>query len=283
MRTSPQTIVITGASDGIGAAAARKASRLGHRVVVVGRSPAKTEAVAAEIGAEFHVADFSELAQVARLARDLQEGLDRIDVLANNAGGLFAERRTTSDGLEQTFQVNHLAGFLLTARLMPLLTASRARVVQTSSMAARTVWRFHPEDLQTEHGYTPLKAYSRAKLANALFALELQRRHAGDGVTAASFHPGVIASNFAATGKPHVRALYANPLSRRILATSESGADRLLWLATTPEGAGWSAGAYHERNRPTSLPRRLNPTESATQLWEASERLLADRGLHTPR
>ncbi|WP_229661865.1 SDR family NAD(P)-dependent oxidoreductase [Phycicoccus endophyticus] len=270
--------MITGASDGIGAAAARAAARDGHRVVVVGRSPQKTAVVAAELGVPYHLADYSELAQVVRLAEELTGRYERIDVLANNAGGIFAERRVTGDGLEQTFQVNHLAGFLLTARLRPLLAASGARVVQTSSMAVRTVRRYDLDNVQFAAGYTPMKAYSYAKLENALFARELQRRADAEGITATAFHPGVIASNFGSTGRASFRWLYANPISRRVLATPEDGARRMLQLALAPEDAGWEPGGYHERNRPAALPARLHPDEAAAGLWNLSKQLLAERG-----
>jgi NAD(P)-dependent dehydrogenase (short-subunit alcohol dehydrogenase family) len=107
-----KTIIITGASDGIGAAAARKLHSDGHHVIVVGRSAQKTEAVAAEIGAPYHVADFANLADVRRLARELEAAYPQIDVLANNAGGVFGDRTKTVDGFEKTFQINHLSPFL---------------------------------------------------------------------------------------------------------------------------------------------------------------------------
>ena len=125
-----RTVVITGASDGIGAAAARRLHADGHRVVVVGRSP-ETRAVAAELGVQHHVADFARLDDVRALAADLAS-LERIDVLANNAGGIFGDRTLTADGFEKTLQVNHLAPFLLTALLLDTLLASGAAVVNLS-------------------------------------------------------------------------------------------------------------------------------------------------------
>jgi hypothetical protein len=128
-------VVITGASDGIGAAAARRLHADGHTVVIVGRSVGKTRAVAAELGADSYVADFTRLDDVARLAGQLRAACPRIDVLANNAGGMFGEKTTTADGFEKTFQVNHLAPFLLTRLLLDTLITSRASVLQTSSTA----------------------------------------------------------------------------------------------------------------------------------------------------
>ena len=130
-----RTIVITGASDGIGAAAARNLARAGERIVVVGRSPEKTAAVGAELGVDYFVCDFAELSQVRELAAVLRERYPRIDVLVNNAGGIMRGHELTVDGHEKTFQINHLAPFLLTTELMDVLTASRATIINTSSAA----------------------------------------------------------------------------------------------------------------------------------------------------
>ena len=163
------TIIVTGASAGIGAASARQLRARGHDVVIVGRSPAKTEALAREIGVPFHVADYARLADVRRLATELAR-YDRIDVLANNAGGIMGGREVTADGFEKTFQVNHLAPFLLTRLLLARLVASRAKVIQTSSGAAN-LWgrKFDIADLQNPRGYRPERAYGNGKLANILF------------------------------------------------------------------------------------------------------------------
>src|SRR6478752_7317375 len=192
-----RTIVITGASDGIGASAARTLAAQGENVVVVGRSKGKTERIAAEIGADYFVADFAELAQVRRLAAQLKEKHPRIDVLANNAGGIMGARELTVDGHEKTFQINHLAPFLLTTELLDLLTASRATIINTSS-AANGFGRLDLTDLNSERSYSTNRAYGTAKLANILFTAELQNRYGKDGIAAAAFHPGVVATNFAA-------------------------------------------------------------------------------------
>ena len=131
-----RVVVVTGGSDGIGAAAARMLASRGDEVVIVGRSPDKTRAVAAETGTEGHVADFTRLDQVRDLARELRARHSRVDVLLNNAGLIAGPQRTvTPDGHELTFQVNHLAGFLLTMLLREPLAAARGRVITTSSRA----------------------------------------------------------------------------------------------------------------------------------------------------
>ena len=132
-----KTIVITGGSDGIGRAAARALSEAGHTVVVVGRSVDKTKAVAEEVGGHHHIGDFSRLDDVRRLADELLEHYPVIDVLCNNAGGIMGPRRTTVDGHEMTFQVNHLAPFLLTKLVLPRLITSKATVIATSSSVNR--------------------------------------------------------------------------------------------------------------------------------------------------
>lgn len=177
-----RTIVITGASDGIGAAAARRLHADGHRVVVVGRSPEKTRALAGELGVEHHVADFARLDDVRALAAALAGCHERIDVLANNVGGIFGKRTLTVDGFEKTLQVNHLAPFLLTALLMDTLLASGAAVVNTSSVAAKRFGSLDLNDLGNAARYSPEKAYGDSKLANILHARELHARFCDDAL-----------------------------------------------------------------------------------------------------
>jgi len=271
-----RTIVITGASDGVGAAAARALAGRGHEVVLVGRSPQKTSALAGELGASHHVADFASLAQVRRLAAELDAAYPRIDVLANNAGGIMGSRRTvTEDGNELTFQVNHLAGFLLTTLLMDKLIANRASVVQTSSIAARMAGRVDLDNLQLEHGYSAQAAYGASKLENILFTRELHRRFHDRGISAAAFHPGVVASNFALDTDNPMRFVYAVGFLRRLFTISpERGADQLVWLAGGTAGTTWHSGEYYEKRRPARSAAQAGDTEAARRLWEESERLV---------
>ncbi|MEV7630748.1 SDR family NAD(P)-dependent oxidoreductase [Actinoplanes sp. NPDC089786] len=158
-----KTIVITGASNGIGAAAARRLTNAGHHVVIVGRSAQKTAAIAREIGADHHVADFSRLDDVRRLAAAVDARYAHVDVLANNAGAYFPEPTRTVDGFQATFQVNHLAPFLLTRLLMDKLITSRAAVIQTSSAGAR-MGRVDQDDFERDKNFNPRVAYATAKL-----------------------------------------------------------------------------------------------------------------------
>jgi len=269
-----RTIVITGASDGIGAAAARQLHAAGHDVVVVGRDRDKTERVADELGVTRFVADFADLAEVRELAAGLRNGVPRIDVLANNAGGVFGERRLTSDGHEITFQVNHLAPFLLTNLVLDRLIDGGASVIQTSSAAAQRFSRFDIDDLEAIRNHSASRAYGNAKLANVLFTRELDRRYAADGVSAAAFHPGVIASSFAASSRGLWRWMYTNPLTRRLLTPVEVGGARLAWLAAGEPGRDWQRGAYYARNRMATTHPLADDARIARELWERSAALV---------
>ena len=269
-----KTIVITGASDGIGAAAARALHRKGHQVVVIGRSPEKTRAVAQELGVDSYVADFTDLDAVRALAEQLRTAFPRIDVLANNAGGVFGDRSKTVDGHERTLQVNHLAPFLLTNLLLDVLTASRATVIQTSSVAARLYGKLDLADLENDNRFSAAKAYGDAKLENILFTRELHARCGAEGLNAVAFHPGFIATGFAAqTNSAAMKLVYGNPVSRRFLRSADAGADQLVWLATTPAGVGWVPGGYYEKRK---IARRVNPQSTDAELgrglWAASAR-----------
>jgi NAD(P)-dependent dehydrogenase (short-subunit alcohol dehydrogenase family) len=272
----PKTIVVTGASDGIGAAAARLLHADGHRVVVVGRSPEKTAAVADQLGADRYVADFAVLDEVRALAAELDDAYPSIDVLANNAGGIFGDRTKTADGFEKTFQVNHLAPFLLTQLLTPKLLASKASVIQTSSVGARAFGKIEMDDLEHDRDFNPHRAYGTAKLENILFTVELDRRHGAEGIAAAAFHPGGVATNFAAESDSWMRHIYNNPIGRAFMSSPEKGADQLVWLAEGTPGEDWQPGLYYEKRKPAKRnnPQALDP-ELATWLWERSEELLA--------
>lgn len=261
------TIVITGASSGVGAAAARRLAAEGARVVVVGRDPGRTHAIADEIGAERHLADFSKLSDVHALADELGK-LDRIDVLANNAGGMFRERTLTEDGFETTFQVNHLAGFLLTRLLLPTLIASRASVIQTSSAAH---YRGHLDlnDVQLTKGWSPWKAYCNAKLMNVVFTQGLHKHHVLDGVYAASFHPGVVASGFGDIGGL-TGWFYASELGKRTMITPDEGADTLVWLAQRTPPRDWLPGEFYVKRRARRVNRQALDQGLVDTFWTRS-------------
>jgi NAD(P)-dependent dehydrogenase (short-subunit alcohol dehydrogenase family) len=265
---SERTIVITGASDGIGAAAARALSEAGERVVIVGRSPQKTTALAAGLGADHLIADFTRLDDVRDLGAELLRRYPRIDVLANNAGGIMGERDVTGDGHEKTFQVNHLAPFLLTTLLMDRLVASRATVINTSS-AANRFGRIDLDDLDNERKYSPNRAYGTAKLANILFTRELHRRYSDRGLVTAAFHPGVVATSFSTGSTSIMRVVYQSVL-KRMLISPDKGADTLVWLASTAAGVDWQSGEFYEKRRVQTANSQAADAGLATALWERS-------------
>ncbi|MEU7340347.1 SDR family NAD(P)-dependent oxidoreductase [Streptomyces sp. NPDC007074] len=276
-----KTIVITGASDGIGAAGARRLHQEGHQVVIVGRSPEKTAAVAAELGADHFITDFTSLANVRKLAAALDTAYARIDVLVNNAGGIFGDRDKTLDGFEKTVQINHLAPFLLTNLLMPKFLASKASVIQTSSVGARLFGKLDVDDLDNDTGYTPHRAYGTAKLENILFSKELHNRFSPHGLSAAAFHPGAVATSFASGSKSFMRPIYNNPVSRLFLTSPEKGARQMVWLATGTPGIDWQSGTYYENGKPA---RRNHPQAQdsavARQLWDRSADLVGTDSLN---
>lgn len=269
MAAAAETVIITGASDGIGAAAARELTRLGRRVVVVGRSPEKTAAVARELDAPYHVCDFSRLAAVRTLAAELLAAYPRIDVLANNAGFIGTRRTLTADGHEQMFQVNHLAPFLLTNLLRERLVASRARIITTSSVG-NTFGQVSLGNLEHQRRYQSFLVYCATKLQNILFTKELARRWGPDGISAAAFHPGIVASQFGMTGWGFVGLLYRTPLTRWALVTPEGGADTLVWLATSRAGVDWQSGGYYSKRTPGRMNPQGHDAALARGLWDVS-------------
>jgi NAD(P)-dependent dehydrogenase (short-subunit alcohol dehydrogenase family) len=269
------TVILTGATRGIGRAAAIELARRGSELGVVGRDPARVRATAEEARAagtgapvHAHVADLARMDEVRRLARELFETYPRIDVLINNAGAMFTSRHTTPDGFEQTFALNHLAPFLLTNLLLDRLAEDGGRVVTTASDAHKG-GRLDLDDLQSEHGrFRAGRVYGTSKLCNILFTRELQRRC--PAIAANCFHPGVIRTGF---GKNDgVLARISLTLVGPFLGSPERGAGTLVWLALEPAG-GELRGQYVEKRRPVQPSAEALDDRLATALWERSERL----------
>ena len=271
------TIVITGASDGIGAAAARQLAASGNRLILVGRSPEKTKAVAGETGAEHFTADFARLDDVRELAAKLTDtvGDDGIDVLANNAGGIFGDRTPTVDGFEKTIQVNHLAPFLLTNLLLPTLLASDAAVINTSSVGHRLFGHIDVDDLDNSKKYSANKAYGDAKLANVLFTKSLHTKFHPDGLSSVAFHPGTVRTNFAADSSSIMRVIYRSFLGRILLTGTEEGGAILRWFIEGTPDETWFSGAYYDER---TLSSKVNPQAEdaalAEALWQRSAELV---------
>jgi NAD(P)-dependent dehydrogenase (short-subunit alcohol dehydrogenase family) len=263
-----RTVLITGASDGIGAAAARRISRAGHNVVLVGRSESKTAAMASELDADYFVADYADLSQVRALADKIRSEYSRIDVLGNNAGGVFNKLHRTADGHEVTFQVNYLAPFLLTTLLLGVLLDSRATVVNTSSSSQKLLRKVIIDDFETTDRCRPSTAYALAKLANILFTKELHRRHGADGLSAVVVHPGFVNTNIGhSSGSRFLTAMQRTPVSRMI-KTADHGADQLVWLATSEPGVDWVPGEYYAKGKVARPNRAANDPVLARELWE---------------
>jgi NAD(P)-dependent dehydrogenase (short-subunit alcohol dehydrogenase family) len=269
------TIVITGASDGIGAAAARILRGGDGRLILVGRSPEKTAAVAAEVGAEHFVADYAHLDQVRALADALLAATDRIDVLANNAGGMFSGPTRTEDGFERTFQINVLAPVLLTNLLRKRLVASQAAVVNTASIAARLFGRLDLDDIQTWDAFTPNRAYGNAKLGNILFTRGLHEHLRGRGITTVAFHPGNVATSFASDTTSYLRWLYHTALRRFFLILPERGGANLAHFIQGRPGVDWISGEYYDDHyRPGRTAREGRDLEVVRQYWDRLAELL---------
>ena len=269
------TVILTGATRGIGRAAAIALAARGPELGVVGRDPARVRATAEEARASGggapvheHVADLARMAEVRRLAAEVLDAYPRIDVLANNAGAMFTSRHVTPDGFEQTFALNHLGPFLLTNLLLERLTASRGRVVTTASDAHRG-GVLDLDDLQSERGrFRPGRVYGTTKLCNILFTRELQRRN--PAIAANCFHPGVIRSGFGKNDGALVRI--GLTLVGPFLRSPESGARSLVWLALDPV-AGELRGQYIEKQRAVEPSAEARDDRLAAALWERSEEL----------
>jgi len=267
------TVVLTGASAGIGAAAAVELSRRGHVVVAVGRSAAKLATVhlkmeaAAPSGIEVPdpvPADFASLAEVRALADTVLDRCPRLDVLANNAGLILPRREESVDGYEVILAVNHLAPFLLTNLLLERVRASGGRVVTTSSDAHKG-GRIHEDDLQLQR-WGRWKAYCQSKLANILFTSELARRTA---LPASCFHPGLVRTEF---GRGSLVAV-ASKLIRPLYRSPEQGAETLVWLAVDAEG-GAPRATYYADCRQAKTTDAAHDAEVARRLWETSAELV---------
>jgi retinol dehydrogenase 14 len=274
-----KTVLVTGGTGGIGKATAAGLAALGARVGITGRDKARTRAAAADIAAttgspalDAFAADMSSQAQVRQLAGEVLQTYPRLDVLINNVGGFWATRRVTADGLEHTFAVNHLAGFLLTDLLLDRLKATAPARIVTVSSGAQRMGRLNFEDLQGEGGYSGQHAYNQSKLANVMFTYELARRLQGSGVTANVLHPGVVRTRFAADDpSPMWKVLL--PLIRPFLKAPEKGAATSIYLASSPEVEGVT-GTYFVNCKPKTSSKSSYDQAAAARLWQISAALV---------
>lgn len=277
-----KVVLLTGATAGIGKEAAKQLAEQGAELICVGRNPSKTEALVAELRSAtgndaigFLIGDLSRPAECQAVAKAFVAEHDRLDVLFNNAGALFTDRRLTEDGLERTFALNHLGYFVLTELLVDVLKAAApSRIVSTASDAHSAGDLSYLDDLQTTTwGASGFKAYGRSKLANIWFTRQLAERLKGTGVTAHCFHPGFVASDFARNNG--VLAKLVMTISRPFQRTVQQGADTGVWLATEDEIPGESGGYWYERRRKKGTRDARDP-EAPARLWKESERIVSE-------
>ena len=275
-----KTVLITGATDGIGKETACRLAEKGARVVIVGRSRDKGAAAVAELKArtrneaiDFLQADLSVQQEVRRIAAAVTALVPRLDVLINNAGAIVFGRQETDDGLERTFALNHLNYFLLTNELMELLKASApARIVNVASIAhRRAVLDF--EDLQLNRGYSAWKAYSRSKLANVMFTYELARRLEETGVTANCLHPGFVRSHFGQNNNLFARFGVSLAMRFGNAISVEQGARTSIHLASSPEVDG-TTGFYFDECQPVKSNRYSYDAAAQKRLWDISAEMV---------
>lgn len=281
-----KVVVITGSNIGIGKETAVALASMGATVVLACRNQEKAAAAAAEVkersgNDDVHVVqlDLADLATVRACADEIKSSWDRLDVLVNNAGGMWTQRGTTAQGFEQTFGVNHLGHFYLTNLLLDrLLESAPARVVNVASVghhARVRGMRWH--DLQCERRYTAMRAYSQSKLANVLFTRALARRLDPQQATANCLHPGAVRSGFGMDGD--MKGLFGVGIRifRPFEISAKRGARTSIYLASDPS-VGSTTGGYWVHRRPGHMSRRARNDAEADRLWDESERLLASVG-----
>jgi NAD(P)-dependent dehydrogenase (short-subunit alcohol dehydrogenase family) len=273
-----RTVLVTGGSGGIGRATALGLARMGAHLAICGRDRERTQGAAGELRAagggqvEVFVADLSSQSEVRRLAEEVLQRLSRIDVLVNNVGGYWDTRHVTTDGLERTFALNHLAPFLLTNLLVDRLIHSAPARVVTVSSNAHAQGRIDFDDLQGERSYSGSRAYDQSKLANLLFTYELARRLQGTSVTANALHPGVVRTGFGAEDPGGVQRRLV-PVLRPFMKTPAQGAATSIHLASAPDLAQVT-GRYFGNRKPKRSSKASYDQAAAARLWQVSAELV---------
>ena len=272
-----KTVLITGATSGIGLEAAVSLAQQGARLILAGRGAARMAHAVATVQARggavasSYLCDMSSQLEIRRLATEVARNHPQLHVLVNNAGGVNKRRGLTADGIERTFATNHLGSFLLTNLLLDLLKRNApARVITVASISHRS-GTMEFEDLGFERGYWVMRAYSRSKLANVLFANELARRLAGTGVTSNSVHPGRVATNIW-TGAPLWTKPYIQFWLRPTFISAEAGGQTIVHLAASRELEGVS-GQYFEKNVAVASAPLAQDVRLARRLWDVSAKL----------
>ncbi len=269
--------IVTGSNIGIGKITAIELAKMGGHVVMICRDKSRGESAQAEIKkksgnekVDLLLADFSSQESIRRVAEEFNQKYDRLDVLVNNAGAIFGERKLTVDGIETTFAVNHLGYFLLTNLLLDKLKASApSRIVNVASRAhMRTTMNF--DDLYGEKDFQSFRAYAQSKLANVMFTYELAERLEGMGVTVNCLHPGVVATGFGRGGTKFFQFLFK--LGAPLLTSPKKGAETSVFLASSPEMEDVS-GKYFVNKRVQKSSDASCDREAWKRLWNLSEKL----------
>lgn len=273
-----KTVLITGATDGIGKQAAKELASMGATTVLVGRSEEKCRQAVEEVNefsgnpqASYLLADLSSMGAVRKLAEDFRAGHRRLDVLVNNAGGAFLNRQVTKDGFEKTFALNHLAYFLLTKLLLDMLKANApSRVINVSSNSHfNGKIAFH--DLHLKRFYFVFRAYSQSKLANVMFTYALARRLEGSGVTANCLHPGLVQTGI--FGKVKGVTPWIEKLLMRRAISVEEGAETIVYLSSAKEVSAENGKYYYKKVAHTTATRSYD-VQAQERLWEMSAQML---------
>ena len=272
-----KTVVITGATSGIGAVAADRLAGQGARIVFIARDKARGEATLQQLNAivpgaghAVHYADLSRLAEMKRVGAEIAAGEPKIDILINNAGAMFTTRQETADGFEKTFALNHLSYFVITNLLLDRLKqGGRGRIVSTASDAHKA-GRIDFDDLQAARRYSGFGAYGNRKLMNILFTRELARHLEGSGVSASCLHPGFVATRFADNNSGMLASICG--LAKTFALSPEKGARTIIYLASSLEVEGRTGGYYHKCKLAKPSAAALNDAD-AKRLWGVSAEL----------
>jgi NAD(P)-dependent dehydrogenase (short-subunit alcohol dehydrogenase family) len=281
---SGKRVVITGATAGIGLAAARQLAALGSELAIIARSPERAAEAVVQIAAvtpggavpDVLIADLAAQAEVRHVVVEIEKRYPRLDVLINNAGAMYSRRQLTIDGVELTWAVNHLAPFALTTLLLNLLKSSAPARVITTSSASHYQAHIPFDDLNAEHSYPRMgyARYGQSKLANILFTAELARRLEGTAVTANCFHPGFVDTGFNSNNGPLMQL--AMSIGHLFARRPDKGAETLVWLADSPDVSHIS-GAYFVDKRQVRPSVAGRDMAQAGRLWQASEAMLDGR------
>jgi len=267
--TIGKTVLVTGATDGIGFVTAKRLAEMGAHVLIHGRNKEKGILALTEISrstcegkADLYLADFSSFSDVKRMAEEIKRENTSLHILVNNAGNFYKERTVNDDGIEMTFAVNHLAPFLLTNLLFEQIKESApARIINVSSSSHKMIKEVDFENLQGEKEYDPFQAYSLSKLGNVLFAKSLSRRLVDSGVTVNALHPGVVNTNL------QKKSYDLDGIS------VEQGAETSLMLATSPEMNAVS-GEYFRDSQESRVSRLAQDQALQDRFWQLSEQYL---------